>query len=268
MKLLLSTNKPNLDYLYEKLKRINEEVEIVIISQYEKSPSKKGRLEALKNVNIINSNTKGISKSRNIAIKYCKDDIGLFADDDANYVPGFDEYIKSAFIENPEAAVITFQIKTPEGDFFKKYRSHKFTHTLFSILRVSSIELAFDGKKINQSNIFFDERFGLGSVFPSGEQPVFMHECRKKGLKAVYMPKPVTIHPKENSGTDFKNHQNAIAKGAVFQRVFGARSVFFILLFSILKFKMYKQHHSFYSYTKLLLQGRQEVLKPKKHEQY
>lgn len=235
MKLLISTNKPDLDYLYEKIKDVGPKVEIIIISQYSNERSQHGRLCELENVKIIDSNTFGLSKSRNIAIKYCKNDICLFGDDDAEYIEGFDQQIEAAFMQNPKASIITFQIRTPDGVFFKKYKSVQFKHTLLSILKVSSIELAFNGLAVRESKILFDERFGLGSKYEAGEEVIFLSDCIKKGLKAIYCPKSIVIHKYESSGKSVNDRQYSFVRGAMFYRIYGLKGLVLLLFMGFRK---------------------------------
>lgn len=235
IELLISTmNKSNINNLNLDFSNLDYSTDCLVVNQCGRNEtSKKGRLK------LINSDTIGLSKSRNIAINNASKDICVICDDDVNYIKGFEEIIINSFKENEEIDILTFQIKTPEGELFKSYNSKEFKHNTKSILKVSSIEVAFRLKSIKDNNIKFDEDFGLGSQYISGEENIFLLDCLKGGLKAKYIPKPIAIHPNESSGQ--KLDSLAIySKGALFFRLFGIKSVILNFIFIIKKANLIK----------------------------
>ena len=161
--------------------------------------------------------------------------ICLFADDDVEYPQGAFQSILDAFTRNPKADVILFQIVTADGRAFKKYPKRSKWIGLVGALSASSPNLAFRLDSIKKKGLWFDERFGLKSDFPTGEQVIFVSDCLKHGLKVWFEACPVVIHPLENSG---KNLSKALlrARGAMHTRVFGDLGhIAFDLLFLIKK---------------------------------
>lgn len=214
-------------------------------------------------IRIITFNEIGLSKSRNRAIENSKGDICLITDNDTVFKNNYKKIILQAFEDNPEADIITFQIETTEGKPYKKYRKDSFYHDKKSILRVNSIEIAFKREVIINSEIKFDEKFGLGSKYGLGEENIFLIDCFKKGLKIMYTPIPIVIHPLESTGTIF-NVSNTYSKGAVFFRLFGYKSILINIIFAIKKYKEYKNKFSFFYYTQLLNEGAIDYLKERK----
>ncbi|RXJ95887.1 hypothetical protein CRU94_04550 [Arcobacter sp. AHV-9/2010] len=208
--------------------------------------------------NLISVMEKGLSKSRNRALEHCTSDIALISDDDVEYVDDLEYIILKAFKENPDADIITFQVKTPDGEFFKdNYKDKSFYHNQKTIMRVSSVEIAFRVDKIKKNCIKFDEDFGLGTNYPTGEEAILLSDALKKGLKILYIPLPIVIHPKESSGGMFKNNPKLLeAKGAMFFRIFGLSGYFISFLFAIKKYKM--SNNSLLGFYKLMLQGIKE----------
>lgn len=190
--------------------------------------------------NLHSFKEKGLSKSRNRAIELCDSDIALISDDDVKYIDNIDNIITNAFKENPNADIITFQIKTPENQLFNEnYKSSKFTHNIKTIMSVSSVEIAFRTQSIRTKNLLFDEKFGLGTKYPTGEEAIFLNDAIKKGLKVIFLPIPIVLHPKESSGGMFNNNPDLIkAKGAMLYRIFGNISYLVSILFAIKKFKI------------------------------
>lgn len=188
------------------------------------------------NVRMINSNEIGLSKSRNKGIDNAEGDICIIGDDDVKYVEGFEKLVIDEFRKNPKADIITFQVKTPEGDFFKNYKDSSFKHDRRSVLKVSSIEVAFKLESIKNNNIRFDEMFGLGAKYVSGEENIFLTDCLKKGINITYVPTTIAIHPKESSGKKL-DERGILSKGALFYRLFGFKSIILNLLFIAKKYK-------------------------------
>ena len=69
---------------------INQSRDNVLVSDFEK-------------VRVINVDEKGLSKSRNLAIKNASKEICLIADDDVVYLPNFHKEIIKAFNQNRES---------------------------------------------------------------------------------------------------------------------------------------------------------------------
>lgn len=192
--------------------------------------------------NMLSYREKGLSRSRNRAITNAKADICLISDDDVAYKDDIESTILSAFKNNPDVDIITFQVETPEGDSFKSYKNKQFNHTLKTIMKVSSVEIAFRRSSLIQNNISFDEEFGLGSTYPTGEEAIFLSDALKKGLKLLYVPKVIVVHPIESSGGNYKNPILAQAKGAMIYRIFGVIGYLIITFFAI-------KHHRKTPYT-------------------
>ncbi|MDE5206949.1 hypothetical protein PYX06_20220 [Citrobacter amalonaticus] len=193
----------------------NTRLPVLLINQSDFS----GR-EVFENVTMISCTERGSSNSRNMAIEYADGDICVISDDDVSYVDNADDIIEKAFLENPDADIITFQIRTPDGTLFNDgYPEKKQWHNWRSILRCASIEIAFKRESIVRNNLRLDINFGLGSKYRVHDEIIFLKDAMDKGLKILYMPIPIVIHPKESSGSDF-NDSLISSKGAAFVRLF------------------------------------------------
>lgn len=180
----------------------------------------------------------GLARSRNRAIDMATGDICLISDDDVEYLPEIVSVIQSAFDQNPDADIITFQIEAPDGQSFRPYREGPFWHNKRSVMSVCSVEIAFRRKAILASHLKFDERFGLGACFPTGEEIIFLCDAIDKGLKILSYPSFIVTHPLETSGARLRNNPQLIeAKGAMFSRIFGIYSFFISFLFAQRKYR-------------------------------
>lgn len=164
----------------------------------------------------------GLSKSRNRALHHATADIVVIADDDVRHPPHAQAAVARAFAAHPRADIITFQAQTPAGAPFKKYPSRARRHTARSLMRVSSWEIALRAASIRAAGLRFDERFGLGAEFPTGEENIFLIDALRRGLNLRYEPQVIAVHPAESSGADFSTADAVRAKGAAHQRMFGA----------------------------------------------
>ena len=203
--------------------------------------------------NLFEYAERGLSRSRNHALSHAAGEICLLSDDDLYYKENIESLIIQAFEENPTADIITFQIETPEGKPFKNYKTEPFWHTKRTIMRVASVEMAFKRNAIEESHLRFDENFGLGAEFPTGEENIFLSDALDKKLKVLFVPLPIVIHPLESSGKDFNNVKLIQAKGAMFERIFGLSGYGVSFLFALKKYKL--SSYSLFGFFGLMMQG-------------
>jgi hypothetical protein len=151
-------------------------------------------------IRVVNTNEKGLSKSRNLAIKNAIKSICLIADDDVVYVDNFEKKIVSAFNLIKNASIITFNhqregLNKPQNNSLTEYN-----HSMKSIWDVCSIEVSFRLKDIKDNNICFDENFGLGSYFETAEEFLFLRCMLNANHKLYYNPAVILHHPLISSG--------------------------------------------------------------------
>lgn len=179
---------------------------------------------------------KGLCKSRNRAINHAKGDIVLLADDDIRFESGIQKKILDQFQKYPDTDIICFQILKGKGVPYKRYRNSGMQINRWKSLRVSSVEIAFRLASIRKKGVIFDEHFGLGTSFPSGEEQVFLKDALDSGLKVRYVPIPIALHEAASSGETGWNQQDyRQSKGALLFRLFGEFSMFIIPLFALKK---------------------------------
>lgn len=188
-------------------------------------------------LNVIPLEGCGLTKSRNLALDRSTAKICLISDDDLAYVDNIKEIITDAFKQNPDVSVITFQIETPIGKPYKNYKKQTFTHTTRSMISTSSVEIAFKREDIINNNIRFNENFGVNAKFPCGEEAIFLKDCKNKGLKVIYIPLVVCVHPEESSGKDFGGKGYLLAKGAMIKKLYGASGFVMIFAYILKNFK-------------------------------
>ena len=135
-------------------------------------------------IKFLSTTERGLSKSRNMAIKNSTADFCLICDDDEILVDDCSNIICKAFEENPTADVIAFKI---EGTG-KNYCGRKKNINYISALQLASWQLAFRRNKIVENNILFDETLGSGVSKAGGEENMFIYDCLKRNLNVIYLP--------------------------------------------------------------------------------
>jgi len=204
----------------------------------------------------------GLSKSRKLAISKAQSDLCIIADDDIIYKENFYNTVLNSFEKFPQADIITFQAELSDLKLLKDYKNEAYWHNQRTIMKVTSFEIAFRRKKLLEKKLMFDENFGLGSKYPGGEENIFLLDALRKGLKILYIPSVIIIHPNLTSGSIY-NETMVVGKGAMFARMFGYFAFAFDFLFAIKKYNEYKNKMKFMLFLKLILKGSIDYLKVK-----
>ena len=186
-------------------------------------------------IKLINKNEIGLSKSRNLAIHSSTADICLVADDDIVYVKDFDKIILNAFSNNPNADIITFMMKDFDGKLFKQYPKKKL-HDKNTLSSVNSVVIAFKRDSIISNNIKFDNNFGLGSIFQTADEYVFLRDAMNSNLNIIFQNEVILSHDIISSGKDAGSDRVLFAKGALFYKYYNFFSFFKLLHYVYLMF--------------------------------
>lgn len=164
-------------------------------------------------INIIERDETGLSKSRNTGLDSCRTKYAVIADDDVRYFKDSFETILNK-MENGNYDVLLFKIKTnPEEPEYKNYPRSDYTLNNGFKHWFSSIEIVIRTEAINKYNLRFDEKFGLGTKLKKGEEEVFISDCMKAGLRCGYINEYIVSHPYESTG---KKKESMIEKEIFF----------------------------------------------------
>ena len=167
---------------------------------------------------IMRSTTKGLSVNRNIALAKATAPLLLISDDDVDYTEEGLRAVVDAFHSHTSMDIVTFRYTS--SSHTKYYPSSTCDlRTPAKGYFVTSFEIAFRRESV-QGKIWFNENFGIGACFPSGEEEIFIHDCLASGLNGVF--EPVTIARHDGTTTCDRNLMLASrpqTKGAVFLRM-------------------------------------------------
>ena len=199
---------------------------------------------------------KGLSKSRNRAIKYSNADICVIADDDMYYEHDYEKIIKDAYLRIKDADIIAFYIDD-ENTKTKKKMQKAGRVKLLKTMKLSSVQLTFRRNSIINKNIEFNEGFGSGTKKYMGEENIFLTDCLKKNLRVYYVPTCIATLNSGSVSTWFNGYNNKYlrVKGAVFYRMSSYLFPLLILQFAIRKRELFNKKISTLRLVNLMFEG-------------
>ncbi|WP_338070755.1 glycosyltransferase family 2 protein [Bacteroides fluxus] len=234
--------------------RTNIESDITLVNQSSNDCTSIAYTEKGYRIRLINSSDRGLSKSRNMAIKNATADICLICDDDEILYNNYANLIESAFEENPYSDLIAFALDYSD----KKYPRKRINIDYLNALKISSVQIAFRRNSILKNNIFFDERLGAGTGNGAGEEQKFLYDCLKAGLNIIFLPIYIgkVIDNSPSSWFHGYTQEYFFNRGWVHKILFG---LFFAcvynIYFSITKYKLYKSNVSYFTSITSMFKG-------------
>ena len=141
------------------IERTGVQSDVVVVNQCDHDSieefdfiNKKGETRHAK---FICTTERGLSKSRNMALKYAEGDICQVCDDDQLVEENGEDIITKVYEENPNAGVIAFSLIRKDGD--KKYPTTRQPLKFRQILKTNSLQITFKRKDVLEKGIHFDE---------------------------------------------------------------------------------------------------------------
>lgn len=203
------------------------------------------QLSARADVKVVQSKSRGLAKSRNIALQNATAPFVLLADDDIEFNPNLASIISGAFAQLPAADAITFRFTNEKGFHRKRYPTAITKRSFGNFFKVSSVEVAIRRDALISCGVCFDERFGLGAEYPVSEENIFLTDLHKAGKHIYFFPADILMHPDETSGANW-NQTYLRARGALFKRVFGWVGLPLLLLFLLKHQRSIRRHTGFF----------------------
>lgn len=202
--------------------------ELIVLVQ---NPDEQSYVFDSKDARLVELKSRGVAKSRNAALKYAAGQYLIFGDDDIVFDEEGLATLINYFDSNPDCAIIMAQATDESGTLRKNYPNKSHSLTRFNSAKAATYEMMIRLDAIRDKGISFDENFGAGVENFLGDEYIFIADALKKGLKGVFLPVRVAIHPKESSGSTWGTQRDLRARAVVFTRVFGATAPIFRALF-------------------------------------
>lgn len=208
------------------IQRSNVQTDVVVVNQCDHDlveefdfVNKKGRTCHAK---FICTTERGLSRSRNMAIRNAWGDICLICDDDELFPDDNKDIILKAYEEDPLADVIAFALD--RKDHPKVFSKQKSNLDFKRIGQTSSLQITFKRQSVLSKGISFDVKMGSGTGNGGGEENMFLHTCRRAGLKMFYHPGVIAIIQETGKSKWFKGFTDQYFRnlGWVTRRIHGA----------------------------------------------
>ena len=206
----------------------SENREFIVLVQ---NPNEESYVFDVPQSKLVELKSKGVAKSRNAALKYASGKYLIFGDDDITFAEEGIKTLLQYFEENPQCSIILAQTSDETGILRKSYPTKQHKLTKYNSAKAATYEMMVRTDAIREAGITFDENFGAGANNYLGDEYIFIADALNKGLKGVFLPVRVAIHPKESSGSGWGTQRDLTARAAVFTRVFGATAPVFRALF-------------------------------------
>lgn len=201
-------------------KKFNLECDALIINQAGRN-SYEETYDGDKKIRMITTDTKGLGKSRNLALLNSTADIVIFADDDEVFEKGYLQRVKDGFISQPDVDFFVFKtIVYQNGKEIIKVKENK-DLKFYNSLRYGSVHFVFRREVLARKNLYLSTNFGAGTEFGSGEDSIFILSAIRSGLKVRTNTDLIARVYNDNS-TWFEGHNEKFFydKGALARALF------------------------------------------------
>lgn len=221
----------------EIIHRSNLQTDAVVVNQCDEESVKdinftnnKGELCR---VRFVNTKERGLSRSRNMALKNAWGDICIFCDDDEVLEGDYESVVFQQFEKNPSCSIIAFKLIYNRKVFADKEKNYN----RFTAMSLSSAQLAFNRNAIMNTGVFFDPMLGSGSGNGGGEENKWLFQLLGKGLKAKYVPVLLAEVKSDSQSLWFNGYtdQYLINEGWVYKRIFGSVIAYPLLWYRAIK---------------------------------
>tara|TARA_S200000501_G_scaffold108383_1_gene101769 strand:- start:1107 stop:1943 length:837 start_codon:yes stop_codon:yes gene_type:complete len=218
--LISSKGKKNFNFLDEMFHKCDSNQFSILLVDQTKRQKKFKPFHKKYSFLYYNIPSNGLSNSRNFAINKSDAEICLICDDDVVFEKNFVDIIIKAFQTETSADIITFRAKNILNKLFKKY-PNKIIHDYKTIAFINSFLIAFKRSKIMDQKVFFDPLFGLGSIFQTADEYIFLREALDKKLNLLASKKIILTHKEFSSGQNVGSDKIIFARSAVFSKYYG-----------------------------------------------
>ena len=205
------------------------------------------------NIRMLDTNTRGLSKSRNLAIQHAVGDVCLLCDDDEQLDSAYEKVILKAYEALPDADIICFRISNQPSRL--KQETQRLTK--WTAMRIASWQITFRRESILKSGIRFDEDMGAGTGNGGGEEVKFLRDCIKAGLKAYYVPKSIgTVAQTESTWFKGFDRDFFYKRGITNRYMLGFPvSILYAAYYTLVKRDFYKEYVTPWQSFKYTLDG-------------
>lgn len=193
-------------------------------------------------VTALSVRSKGLSKSRNMALRTSTADVCLLADDDVRLDAQYYQTIERAYAQFPGADIIALYIEDEDQAALRVKKPLKEGKVgKIGSMKIRSVQISFRRDRIVEAGITFREQFGAGTEFFMGEENIFLADCLRHGLKIYSYPIKIgSLVDRESSWFKGFNEQYLRVKGVVFRAISPVAWPVLVLQFVLRKYKLFE----------------------------
>lgn len=219
----LGSREEELIRLFDSLEnQIHKNFEVIVVTQGNHEKVAEILLNYKFEYKHIPMEGRGIAIARNIGLPHINGDVLAFADDDGWYDKEALQIVKE-HIEKYDPDIVTFRHIDPyKNEYTRAYpESEILGFKKMDTLKQMSLDIYININRVPVYIDGFDERFGVGSKYNSGEENIYLMDLYNKGYKKMYyFPIIIAYHPKKEC--NYLDEQSFIGKGPLFKRLFGS----------------------------------------------
>lgn len=187
---------------YKIVERSKVQTDCVVVNQCDKNAvfeyDFQNKYGKLCHVKFISTTERGLSKSRNMALRNATADICQICDDDEELDDDYEEHIIEAYQTIPEAAAILFKIKRNDG-YPQVFPNEATSLSMIQLFKSSSQQITFRKQEVNDIHLFFDEKMGSGTGNGGGEEVKFLLNLKRANKKVFFYPALIAaVNPGES----------------------------------------------------------------------
>lgn len=169
---------------------------------------------------VVETPERGLSRSRNRALRESRADYCLLADDDELFNPDYEARVLRAFQENADADILAFEVHHWDRERTRlPFRRRGIGP--WAAMRLTSVQLALRRESVLRAGVEFDEDFGSGSAHGSGEEYIFLRDAMRAGLTiGVVGLEIASLRPGQEASSWFSGVDSRYleSRGAIFRR--------------------------------------------------
>jgi GT2 family glycosyltransferase len=139
---------------------------------------------------------RGLSRARNAGIAATQGEWLFFPDDDCTVAPGFSTAVRRFATAHPEADFLCGRVQTPTGTPLAPDMGGvpAAIRTARAVLRTAVSAGLLVRRRLLEKVGLFDERFGVGGRFPSGEESDLLLRALAAGCRGFHLPDAIVLH--------------------------------------------------------------------------
>lgn len=235
-----------LDYLFDSLDRQSyKNFELIVGSQTNFDSIEELLSKHKFEYKHVHADGIGCANSRNATMDLASGDVYTFTDDDCWYKDDSLEIVKKYFDEYiPDIGIFQHYDPIKEKSTINYPKEKILGLSKLQTLKQATLDMWFNSSSIDPHTHKFDERFGIGTKYNSGEENIYIMDAYNEGKrKMYYFPEIVAYHPYKE--VNYIDKKSMLGKGPLFKRLFGSFMGFFMFIaFGFKKKKEIKENNN------------------------